>query len=67
MGQKVFIGAKEIDNYGKIPIPRSLKLVLLYPPKFKTDECLEEIADEIISYKDLKDLQEKLRQLWNKL
>ena len=102
MGHKAFIGAKDIDNYGKIHMPQHLfwkrivskiknsdvllvdmrnvgtgfgrvieagiakafkkKVVLLYPSKFKTDECLEEITDKIISYKSLKDLQGKLRK-----
>lgn len=101
MGYKTVIGAKDIDNYGKIRMPGHLfwkkavneiknsdvlmidmrkagtgfgrvieagiarafnkKIILLYPPKFKTDECLEEIADKIIPYKNLKDLQKKLK------
>ena len=102
LGYKTFIGARDIDNYTKIQMPRLLfwkkvvkgiedsdaiiidlrdigtgfgrvieagvarafnkKMILLYPPKFKTDQCIEEIADKIISYKNLKDLQQKLKK-----
>jgi len=101
VGYKIFIGAKDIDNYGKIHMSRPLfwkriineikssdviiinlrsvgtgfgraieagiakafnkRVILLYPPKFKTDRCLEEIADKIITYKTLDDLQKKLK------
>jgi len=39
------------------------KVILLYPPKFKTDECLEEAADKIIFYKNLDDIREKLKNI----
>jgi len=101
IGYKTFVGAKDVDNYGKIRMSRHLfwkrivneiknsdvlivdmknvgtgfgrvievgiakafnkKVILLYPSKFKTDECLEEVADKIISYKNLDDLQKKLK------
>jgi len=104
-GYRTVIGARDIDNYCKIPIERNLfwkkiikeikssdmllvdmknvgtgfgrvieagiakalgiKVILLYPARFKTDECLEEIADKIISYKTLKSLENKLRELKN--
>lgn len=102
MGYKAVVGAKDIDNYGKIKMNSHLfwekivgeirnsdifvvdmknigtgfgrvievgiakalnkKVIILYPPRFKTDECLEEIADKIISYKDLNELRKKLNK-----